>query len=110
MSPLPAATNGMPPKISGFHSGKWPLRLNHSALQLWNGTPEISWSLHGLASHFPASIGSDSRAGQIASAADAHSVGRRGSNGVACVDSGTGPEFARFGIRPTPVNGPGAGT
>ncbi len=41
MSPLPAATNGIPPKSSGFHSGRWPVRLNHSTLHEWNENPAL---------------------------------------------------------------------
>src|SRR5689334_7719083 len=87
MSPLPAAMNGIPPKISGFQRGSCPLRSNHSALHVWNGTPEINWSLQGLASQWPASMGIDRSTGQIARASVAQSVGHRGSKrGVALID------------------------
>src|SRR4029077_16595899 len=101
MSPLPAAMNGSPPKISGFQSGKWPLRLSHSALHVWKGTPEISWSLQGLASHRPASMGIDKSTGQIANASVAQSVGRRGSKrGVALIEetAASAVEGTTFGI------------
>src|SRR5260370_4491493 len=78
-SPDPEATNGIPPNSSGFQSGMWPVCFHHSALQAWNENPALYWSLQGLASHRPASIGSDRITGHSANAAVASSAGRRGS-------------------------------
>src|SRR5439155_254730 len=103
MSPLPAATNGMPPKRSGFQSGTWPERLIHSALQAWNGRPALYWSLHGLASHIPVSIGNERITGHTANAAVASAGGRAGSYvGAAAAGPGSLTE-------PTPGDGGGAG-
>src|SRR5260370_977460 len=77
-SPDPEATNGIPPNSSGFQSGMWPVCFHHSALQAWNENPALYWSLQGLASQRPASIGSDRITGHSANAALASSAGRRG--------------------------------
>src|SRR5260370_12671489 len=82
--------NGIPPNSSGFQSGTWPVRFHHSALQAWNGNPAVYWSLQGvLASHRPASIGSDRITGHSANAAVASKAGRRGSyDALAAMGSG----------------------
>src|ERR1043166_477912 len=103
MSPLPAATNGMPPNSSGFQSGTWPERFIHSALHGGNGRPALYWSLQGLASHIPVSIGSDRSTGHRARATSANTVGRAGSYGGAAA-AGTGSLTER-----TPVDGGAAG-
>ncbi len=67
----------------------WPVCFHHSALQAWNENPALYWSLQGLASHRPASIGSDRITGHSANAAVASSAGRRGSyDGVPATGSG----------------------
>src|SRR5207244_7905249 len=64
-------------------SGRCPSRLYHSVPHVWNGTPEMNWSLQELASHMPRSIGSDRRTVHSVNAAVAHSPGCVGSNGTA---------------------------
>src|SRR2546428_11998739 len=101
MSPLPAATNGRPPKISGFQSGRWPLRLNHSALHAWNGRPAGDWSLPRVAGHIPPEIGRDSNTGHKGEA------GGGGGGGGGRVVGGGGGGAGGGGPRGSTWRGPG---
>jgi len=47
----------------------------------------VYWSLHGLASHIPANMGSESSSGHRVNAPAAISVGRRGSYGCGAAGS-----------------------
>src|SRR5688500_6973211 len=77
------ATNGIPPKISGFQSGTWPSVFHHSAAHARYAYPDEYWSLYGEATNAPDSIGIESSAIQSEKHSVAMSVGCLGSNTTA---------------------------